>query len=291
MTRIAVRCLKWGFAIAGVALALFVYKNLVDASDVEIRRIEVGGSVGAALDGTTALVLSDIHVRGQYARENRVIRTIERERPDFVLIAGDLRPYGGPAEPSIEFFERIRVPGGAFAVLGDAEYRKDTRSCIYCHKPGAWEVRDDLPVRVLRDQVVTLRGPRGAADLWASDVTSHPDDLSWIKATPEGRPVIALTHFPESAVEFAAAGADLVLSGDTHGGQALAPHLIHRLLIGSERARYLYGPYRVGDADLYVSKGLGWTHLPIRIGVRPEIVILEFTASAPPWPDRAPGTP
>lgn len=262
------------FAALTTAFLLF-YKNAVDLYDVRVTRIDAPPAIARALAGVKIVYMSDIHVRAIGSRERFVLDLIERERPDYVLIGGDLKPYVGSAEPSLEFFRRVKAKRGAYAVLGDAEYRLGTQNCVYCHAPGRWDVRDDLPVRVLRDQVVVLDGADGrpAVDLWAGDVIANPD-LAWAKKG--ARPVLAMAHWPETFPYYAAAGADWMLSGDTHGGQVHVPNFVYRLHVGEAQARYMYGAFREGASSMWVTAGLGWTGAPLRLGVRPEVVIVDI---------------
>ncbi len=261
--------------VALIVVVNVAVKGVVDLYDVRVTRADAPPAVARALAGTKLVFLSDIHVRSIGARERFVLDLIERESPDYVLIAGDLKPYEGSAEPSLEFFRRIRARRGAFAVLGDAEYRLGSQNCVYCHAPESWAIRDDLPVRVLRDQTATLAGADGApaVDLWAGDVKLHPK-LDW--AQKGARPVIAMAHLPESFPDYARAGADLMLAGDTHGGQTWLPRPLYSLVLGREKARWLRGRFALGESVMWVNVGLGWTGVPLRFGLKPEVVIFDF---------------
>jgi uncharacterized protein len=71
----------------------------------------------------------------------------------------------------------------------------------------------------------------------------------------------------------------LTLAGDIHGGGQLSLDFIHRgLNLGSLMGvPYVRGLYENGGAQLYMNRGIGITGLPIRIGARPEITVLELT--------------
>ena len=77
-----------------------------------------------------------------------------------------------------------------------------------------------------------------------------------------------------NSAAFARGGADLVLSGHTHGGQLALPFAAERLNLA--RLSYLHhaGLYRLGASWLYVHPGLGTTGPPVRIGAAPEITVL-----------------
>ena len=64
---------------------------------------------------------------------------------------------------------------------------------------------------------------------------------------------------------------DLVLAGDTHGGQIIYP-LVGKLLLNKLfETKYLRGKYEIGNTILYVNRGLGTSLLPFRFNSYPEI--------------------
>jgi predicted MPP superfamily phosphohydrolase len=89
---------------------------------------------------------------------------------------------------------------------------------------------------------------------------------------------ILLVHYPypdgfDRAVEL---GIDLTLAGHTHGGQ-LSLEFLHRgLCLSRFETPYVSGWYEKSGGQLYVNRGIGTTGLPIRLGARPEITVLEL---------------
>ena len=89
-------------------------------------------------------------------------------------------------------------------------------------------------------------------------------------------PSIVLSHSPLS---FDSVDKDLdvlILSGDTHGGQVPSPALFWRLFGYEKMVKYSHGLYREGRKMMYVSRGIGTSHIPIRIFRKPEVVVLYF---------------
>ena len=68
--------------------------------------------------------------------------------------------------------------------------------------------------------------------------------------------------------------ASLVLSGHTHGGQ-VAPFGIATILPRG-CGRYVAGWYRDAGPPMYVSRGIGTSLLPVRIGATPELVCIDW---------------
>jgi predicted MPP superfamily phosphohydrolase len=71
----------------------------------------------------------------------------------------------------------------------------------------------------------------------------------------------------------------LTLAGHTHGGQVALPGL-RRLMIPSRHGdRYRGGHVVERERHLYVSRGIGESGLPVRLGAAPEVVILRLFGS------------
>lgn len=67
---------------------------------------------------------------------------------------------------------------------------------------------------------------------------------------------------------------DLVLSGHTHGGQITFLGIVPFKPQGS--GKYLKGWYKESEPEMYISKGIGTSILPIRLGARAEMVEMEI---------------
>jgi len=103
-------------------------------------------------------------------------------------------------------------------------------------------------------------------------------DMDWHRANDE-TPAIILAHNPLAFDILPEDQEVLVLAGDTHGGQIPLPSWLWRILGYEKCARYNQGLFRKGKKRMYVSRGIGTSHLPLRIFRRPEVVVLHFSAS------------
>jgi hypothetical protein len=81
-------------------------------------------------------------------------------------------------------------------------------------------------------------------------------------------PIVLVSHNPDAFFEAARAGVAAVLSGHTHGGQVRIPR--RPVIVRMSRYRLDEGLYRSGDCTLLVSRGLGVSGIPLRLGVSPE---------------------
>ncbi len=229
----------------------------------------------AALEGLRIAQISDVHI-GPTVRVDTVRAMVEQVNalePDLVVLTGDLADGSvGELAPHAAPLADLRAPLGRFFVTGNHEYYSGVFAWL------AETERLGFTNLVNEHRVLERGGARlvvaGVTDERArSIVPEHRTDAAAALAgAPAGAPRILLAHQPRSAPAAAAAGADLILSGHTHGGQYVpwtwAIHLVEP---------YITGLYRVGEAQLWVNRGTGTWGPPLRLGSRQEITLLELT--------------
>jgi predicted MPP superfamily phosphohydrolase len=228
------------------------------------------------LDGFRIAQLSDLHV-GVLTPKSWALRwshAANRRAPDLTVLTGDLVTSGTAFYADIaEAVGALRAPMGVFASMGNHDYFGDGEPLV--------KMLGQQGVRVLRNEGQTIE--RDGARLWLAaidDTWTRRDDIdAALRGRPEGVPAVLLAHDPSRFDAAADAGADVVLSGHTHGGQIAVPFLYRRLSLASIAHRYNVGFYRRGRSTLYVHPGLGTTGPPIRLGVPPEVTILVLRAA------------
>ena len=244
---------------------------------LRIERVPVTiANLPRALDGTRIALLADLHV-GLFTRESRVrqfFATAGSVKPDVVIAAGDLiddDPYYIPKllrgasalDPSIPLL----------AVLGNHE--------MY----GApFEVIDKLRgsrLRLLVNEGAAVHGLwiAGLSDFAARDPRLEPDLDRALRGAPAGAFPIVVAHQPKAFDLARAHHIALTLVAHTHGGQ-LGFRPLHWSLAGLF-LRYNMGLYRAGDSQLYVNTGTSYWLLPFRLGMTPEITVIELRARTP----------
>lgn len=229
-----------------------------------------------ALGPITIAVLSDIHTGAPHITLEKVrdvVATVNRARPDLVVLLGDYVIHGVVGgrfvepEPTAAALRELRAPLGVFAVLGNHDWWYD----------GARVGRalEGAGIRVLEDSAipVLVNGRR----LWiagVSDAMTRPANISRaLAAVPEDAPVIVLTHSPDVFPRMPARVL-LTLAAHTHGGQVNLP-LLGRLIVPSRYgARYAIGHIHEDGRDLFVNPGLGTSIIPVRFQVPPEISLV-----------------
>ena len=109
----------------------------------------------------------------------------------------------------------------------------------------------------------------GVDDLTESD----PDLARAMYGADPDEPMLLLSHHPDFFIEAVDAGVDLQLSGHTHGGQVVVfdwTPLTHTVF------GYWRGLFQHEKSQLYVSRGVGVTVLPLRIGASAEVPVLNL---------------
>ena len=128
---------------------------------------------------------------------------------------------------------------------------------------------------MLRNRSVTVT--RDGARIYLAGIDdrfSHKDDLTRaLDGVPPDATVVMLAHDPASWPDIALRGVALTLSGHTHGGQFGLP-LGPKLNLGRLASRFSAGLFRESGTALFVSRGVGTTGVPTRVGMAPEIAVL-----------------
>lgn len=236
----------------------------VSEASIELRDLDNGFS------GLRLLLISDFHA-GPFLAPEALERTFGRLmtlEPDLILLAGDFATVRlEEVEPTLAAYGGLAAPLGVFGVLGNHDH--------YTGQPEALiQMLETSGVRVLQNRSVVLE--RGGGRLWLAGV----DDLlcgdaqldAALQGRPEGTASLLLSHNPDVFLEAADRAVSLVLAGHTHGGQWRIPGL--PVLVRMSRYRLDEGRYQAGSSQLVVSRGLGATGFPFRIGCPPEAVLL-----------------
>ena len=268
--------------VVGLGLGGVAWTTLIEPGWILVtrRRIRIPG-LCPELEGKTIAQLSDLHF-GQTSPEY-VERCVERTnelRPDLVAITGDHvgRNTGDQAARVARILSRLEAPLGVFAISGNHDhgvYRPSARG----RHPQVMDRLEEEGIRNLDNVALPFGAPGarswlvGLGDVWAG--ACRIDETMADLPREDAR--IVLSHNPDTVDPIARAGADLVLSGHTHGGQVDIPVFGPPILPVRNREHYS-GLYDVGRRTrLYVSNGLGYL-IRVRFNARPEIALHELTS-------------
>jgi uncharacterized protein len=227
-------------------------------------------SLPRSFDGMRIAQVADIHA-GTFMPPERLARVreiVEGLAPDMIVFTGDqLDRRDVDAEIFVHGFAGVRAPYGVFGILGNHDHLAGGELAVR-----ALEAVGATP---LVNQTAVLERQRsrlllaGVDDLDAPP--GHGPDYS-VLASARADFRLLLCHQPNGWTAGRLAGADVTLSGHTHGGQiALPSRGVNVARLGT---RYIAGPYRRGESLLYVSRGIGVGAVPLRLGSPPEVDLI-----------------
>jgi len=250
-----------GVATGTVAYGVAYERHHLVRVDAEIP---VSG-LPPALDGLRIGLITDIHHSATVSADaiSRAVTTLKMAQPDLVVLGGDYVTFGNRAyvEPVAELLTPLSGASfGSFAVLGNHDDDRDMPAAL--SRQGFTVLKDQHTRISIRGEEVDLVGIR----YWTRTV-SHLTRI--LKGT--GPTTILLAHDPRRLTQAALLDVPLVLSGHTHGGQALLPG------VGAIAARefpVLAGFAREGNTSLFVSRGVGTVYVPVRINCPPDVAML-----------------
>ena len=252
----------------GLALAISIY-GVVNASWTRVKRISVQlPGLPESWRGRTIALVSDLHLGNvRNARfTQKIVRKIMREQPAMALIAGDLFD-GTPldADRAAAPLTELRPPLGAFFAEGNhEEFGSPARFLAAIAKTG---------VRVLDNEHVDVDGLQLISVAYRD--ATHTEHLRAVLVKMDidrQRASILLTHAPDRPQTAEQAGISLQVSGHTHRGQFFPFTWITARMY----RQFVYGLSRIGGLQVYTSCGAGTWGPPLRVGSRPEIVMIRL---------------
>lgn len=260
-------------------LVPFTYGILVEPYQVEIRHLWIEDpKLARVLKGMTLIHISDLHMSKIGRREQKVLKILDAIKPDIIFLTGDYITWKGNYKVALDFLSRLKAKVGVWAVMGDYDYSCSEKSCLFCHVPGTGKPTRRHSVRFLRNSFEKDNFNNGSILIGGIDLEDNSPFFSKERLLPlKGeKPAIILSHNPLAFDLLDKDDDVLLISGDTHGGQIFLPSWLWKILGYEKCARYPQGLFVKGQKKMFVSRGIGTSHLPIRIFSRPEVVVLHF---------------
>ena len=256
---------------------------LFSAFDVRLKIVEYTITPDKITNPIRIALVTDLHSCKYGNGQKTLINAIEKQKPDIVLLGGDIFDDKIPDENTELFLAGISGKYPCYYVTGNHEY---------------WSRRVDEMLDTLRKYNVTILDGKsetveannqkisisGIDDPDANLYTgkgegfyAQLDEISQIK--DDSLFTILLAHRPSYVNKYLDYNFDLVLSGHAHGGQWRIPFLLNGVFAPDEGflPKYAGGQYDFPNGKMIVSRGLAResTRVP-RIFNRPELVIVNL---------------
>jgi predicted MPP superfamily phosphohydrolase len=286
--------LSWsGFALGTGLFATLLY-GFSNKYDYELRRVKLAfKNLPPAFKGLKILQVSDIH-SGSFtdkAAVERGVAMIQKQNADIILFTGDLvNDRADEMKDYMDVFNRFKAPMGVYSTLGNHDYGDYTSWPSPEAKKENLErlkqIQAQLGWRLLMNEHVILEKDNQQIALIGIENWSafgrFPKygrmDLAY-PGTEKYPFKILMSHDPshwDAEVRPKYPDIDLMLSGHTHGMQ-----------FGVENPYFKWSPvqwfykewaglYSEGRQKLYVNRGYGFIGYPGRVGILPEITVIEL---------------
>lgn len=287
--------LSWlGLAAGGGLFGTLIY-GFSNKYKYEIRRIKLAfQNLPGAFRGMKIIHISDIH-SGSFTDKKAVMKGVEKimhENADIILFTGDLvNDRATEMQDYMEVFNQLKAPMGVYSTLGNHDYGDyvhwESTEVKKANLEQLKRVHGELGWRLLMNEHVVLEknGEQIALigiENWSAK-RRFPKYGKMNEAYPgaEKYPFkILMSHDPshwEAEVQPKYGSIDLTLAGHTHGMQ----FGVELPGIKWSPVQYVYkqwaGLYEQGNQKLYVNRGYGFIGYPGRVGIMPEITVIELT--------------
>ena len=228
--------------------------------------------------------IADSHIGTTFGGEGfaEYLKKIEAEKPDVLVFTGDFVDDGTTREEMVaacHAFAGIQTTYGIFFCFGnhDKGYygnRGYTAEDIVAElTANGVTVLEDETVLVADTFYITGRMDKSDSER-AKDGRARLPMEELTKDLDKSRYMIVLDHQPNDYAAESAAGADLVLSGHTHGGQLIPLGPIGRLMGANDRT---YGTETRGNTSFIVTSGISDWEILFKTGTKSEYVIIDIT--------------
>ena len=287
--------LSWAGMIAGGGLFATLLNGFGNKYQYQVKKIPLSYSnLPEAFKGLKIVHISDIH-SGSLMNKKAVQKGVEKimeEQPDLILFTGDLvNNTADEMESYMDVFSKLNAPLGVYSTLGNHDYGDYVQWATVEKKKANLEqlkqIHATMGWRLLMNEHIILeRGEDKIALLgienWSAKARFPKyGNMEKAHAGTDTYPFkILLSHDPshwDAEIRTKYSDIDLMLSGHTHGMQFGVE------LPGFKWSpvQYVYeqwaGLYEKDAQKLYVNRGYGFIGYPGRVGILPEITVLELS--------------
>lgn len=259
----------------------------------KIHRIKINlEEIPSSFEGTRIVHISDLHLgsfRSRYHILDRAVRIINHLEPDFIFFTGDLvNNNAWELKGWRSVLKKMKAKIGKYAVLGNHDYgdysnwkskekkQANFESIKYFYKKIDFKLLLNEAIIIEKDgDEIAIVG----VENWGNPPFKQYGDLKKsLKGVGNIPFKILLSHDPSHWNQQVKDKTNiaLTLSGHTHGMQAGINIKTKNWSPIQYKYKHWAGLYKHFNQYLYVTRGLGWMGFPGRLGMRPEITLIEL---------------
>lgn len=223
-------------------------------------------------DGFKIVHISDIHYGRLFDEESlkKLVKSINEQKPDIVVLTGDLidkdtHMTTNMANKISKYLNNISATTGKYAINGNNDLNFDEWYNIITN--GGFRDLNNTYDTIYKD---------GYQSIFISGASTIKDKLSindklktsvdYLNSFQKDGPVykILLLHEPDAIDDLTVNPFDLILAGHSHAGQIRLP-IIGPIHLPDGAKKYYENHYKIENADLYISNGLGVSNFNFRL--------------------------
>lgn len=255
-------------------VSLLLLTGFINALIPRIKTLEL--TIDKKVEGMQEINIafaSDIHLGTLIGprRTNKLIQRMNKPKPDLILLGGDI--VDEDLEPVIrnnlgDSLKKLSAPLGVIGITGNHEYIGGVEPAVkYLEEHGVTMIRDSV-IKIDNKFYIIGREDRDKRNFAG---TNRKDIEKLMEGLDQSLPIIMLDHQPFELDKKEELGVDLTLSGHTHHGQMWPLNYMTKAIY-----EVSWGYKKKGNTHVYVSSGVGGWGPPVRIGNRPEIVLINI---------------
>jgi uncharacterized protein len=280
----AVASLLFFFTFYGIIHGRYHYK----INDVKLEY----PNLPIAFNGFKIVHISDWHIGSYYGRPKKIQEAVDRINdlnPDLILFTGDLvNNIASEVEEFIPELKQLKARYGVYSILGNHDYgeyvRWENKHAAEKNLDKLKEIQAEIGFNLLNNQSTVLNIGEdtirliGVENWGLPPFPQHGDLKTAINGTAETEFKILMSHDPSHWDEeiLKMTDIDLTLSGHTHGMQFGINFKNFKWSPVKLKYPRWAGLYSNGTQKLFVSVGIGYIGFPGRVGIRPEIALIEL---------------
>ena len=250
------------------------YPTFIERKTVLVNRYKIPVTdLPPSFHGFTLAHLTDIHF-GSFVSESfveRIVHMTNALETDTIVCTGDY-VLGNDTTEEIDkvwpILSKLKARHGVYSVLGNHDHHANFDRSHYWLERSEQNIRHQCkPIIKGKERIII----GGAGDYWYDRLEID----NAFSGSYKGDCKLLLSHNPDSIDTQFDTPLSLVISGHTHGGQVVIPFFGPPILPVKNK-NYSSGLIPTPKVPLFISKGIGWSGLPIRFNCYPEIAILEL---------------
>ncbi|MGN1146581.1 MAG: metallophosphoesterase [Acetatifactor sp.] len=238
-----------------------------------------------------AVVLADLHNKCYGKNNEQLLAAVKDCKPDFILVAGDIptAKKGKGLEIAISLMSELAKDYPVYYASGNHEHRMKLYPETYGDMGERYEeALREAGVHRLVNEHISLE--ENGIQIYGSEIDKsfykrfgvQPMGADYMESilgkSGKGQYTVLIAHNPDYFPQYAAWGADLVLSGHIHGGIVRVPIWGKGIVSPNVRLfpKYDGGIFKEDKSTMLLSRGLGMHTIPVRLFNPGELLVVDF---------------